>query len=120
MKQQLAGKIEKSEYTTGENYVNGNPDEPIELPSLTSFTYPDEYGNQIFGHYAEDGSSVINSTYEYVEPNVAKLLFSSSLSNSEIRFSDIIVETRHRFNWLQKKMWKIFFGADIKSINGEW
>jgi hypothetical protein len=99
-----------------ENYINTNSDEPIEFPTLTSFTYQDKDGNQLFGHYAEDGNSVIDATYEYVEPNVTKLLFSSSTPNSEIRFSDIIVETKHHFNWLQKKMWKIFFGADITTL----
>lgn len=75
-----------------ENYINTNPDEQIILPSLTSFTYPDENGAQIFGHYDEDGNEVIGSICECLKPST--ILFSSLSPNSEIRFSDIIVETR--------------------------
>jgi hypothetical protein len=102
-----------------ENYINTNPDEPIDFSGRTTFTYPDENGNQIFGEYINDGDKTICMPFvseDWIEPSTIKILFSPPCANSEIRFSDIIIETKHCFNWLQKKMWKIFFGADITNL----
>lgn len=41
--------------------------------------------------------------------------FSIPERKSEINFFDIKMESAHSFNWLQRKMWKIFFGAEIKN-----
>lgn len=42
--------------------------------------------------------------------------FSIPEIKSEVNFFDIKIESAHSFNWLQRKMWKIFFGAEIKTL----
>ena len=37
-------------------------------------------------------------------------------TKSSITIGNLIIMNNKCFNWFQKKMWKIFFGADVKNI----
>jgi hypothetical protein len=37
-------------------------------------------------------------------------------TKSHLKVGNLIIHNTHRFNWLERKMWKLFFGFDIENV----
>lgn len=37
-------------------------------------------------------------------------------TKSHLKIGNLTIHNTHRFNWLERKMWKLFFGFEIKNV----
>lgn len=49
-------------------------------------------------------------------PNTIEIGIGMSETKSHIKIGNLIIHNTHRFNWFNRKMWKLFFGFEIENI----
>ena len=59
---------------------------------------------------------VAYSTINGVEPNTLTIGYGWPKIKSHLKIGNMVIYNTHRFNWLERKMWKLFFGFDIESV----
>lgn len=42
--------------------------------------------------------------------------YSQPKAKSHLKIGNMIIYSTHRFNWLQRKMWKLLLGFDIENV----
>lgn len=101
-----------------ENYIDTNPDEPIDFSGTTTWATVDEERN------VESGEGLDLKDYEFEVYDLSEDMKTYAPSNglwltdakTELIWDGFTISVRNKFNWFQKKMWKIFFGAEIKIL----
>ena len=56
------------------------------------------------------------STINDLEPNTLNIGYGLPKTKSRLKVGNMVIHNTHRFNWLQRKMWKLFFGFDIENV----
>lgn len=55
-------------------------------------------------------------TIDGVEPNTLNIGYGWPKIKSHLKIGNMVINNTHHFNWLQRKMWKLFFGFDIENV----
>ncbi len=50
------------------------------------------------------------------KPNTIEVGFGWPKTKSLLKIGNMVIHSTHHFNWLQRKMWKLFFGFDIENV----
>lgn len=58
-------------------------------------------------------------TIPRIRPNTIGICANSYKTKSYIKIGNLIIHNTHHFNWFHRKMWKLFFGFEIESVNGK-
>ena len=53
---------------------------------------------------------------ENPRPNTLMINYGGRKIKSHLKLGNIVVCTSRRFNWFQRKMWKLFFGFDVEDV----
>ena len=56
------------------------------------------------------------NTYNHLQPNTIEIGGSSPNIKSHLKIGNMIFHNTKHFNWLERKMWKLFFGFEIENI----
>ena len=59
---------------------------------------------------------LVYSVGETIAPNTIDVGFGWPNIKSHIKIGNIVIHNTHRFNWFERKMWKLFFGFEIENV----
>lgn len=51
-----------------------------------------------------------------LEPNTLQVGYRRPKTKSHLRVGNMVIHNTHHFNWLERKMWKLFFGFEIENV----
>jgi hypothetical protein len=58
-------------------------------------------------------------TIDGVAPNTLTIGYGRPEIKSHLKIGNMVISNTHRFNWFQRKMWKLFFGFEIENVENK-
>lgn len=53
---------------------------------------------------------------ETIASNTIEIGYGWPEIKSHLKIGNLIIHNTHRFNWFERKMWKLFFGFEIENV----